>query len=105
FIGALQPADPGRRRIRDDRRDLGRAPDRRLPGRVADGYLLCLWPEPVAPARALSRSPRSRGEGVDRARDLCLQRPLQPAALRQYLAAPDTTAEPAALDPRRRLGR
>ena len=46
-LGALQPADPGRRRVRDDRRDLGRAADRRVPGRHADGHLLCLRPEPV----------------------------------------------------------
>jgi hypothetical protein len=51
--GALQPADAGRRRVRDDRRDLGRAADRRLPGRDADGHLLCLWPEPEHVARPL----------------------------------------------------
>ncbi len=53
FARALQPADAGRRRIRDDRRDLGRTADRRLPGRLADGHLLCLWPEPEPIARAL----------------------------------------------------
>ena len=36
---------------------------------------------------------------------LCLQRPLQPAALRQHLAAPGAEAAPADLDPGRRLGR
>ena len=36
---------------------------------------------------------------------LRLQRPLQPAALRQHLAAPDPAAASADLDPRRRLGR
>ena len=43
--------------------------------------------------------------GVDRARHLRLQRPLQPAALRQHLAAPGAEAAPADLDPGRRLGR
>ena len=65
---ALQPADPGGRRIRDDRRDLGRAADRRLPGRHADGHLLRLWPEPVDAARALSRSARPRDARLDRSR-------------------------------------
>ena len=102
---ALQPADAGRRRVRDDRLHLGRAADRRLPGRLADGHLLRLRAEPVDAARALSRSARPRGQGMDRARHLRLQRPLQPAALRQHLAAPDPEAAPADLDPRRRLGR
>ena len=60
-LGALQPADPGRRGIRDDRLHLGRAPDRRLPGRHADGHLLRLRPEPEHAARALSRGARPRG--------------------------------------------
>ena len=34
---------------------LGRPADRRLPGRHADGHLLCLWPEPEHAARALLR--------------------------------------------------
>ena len=105
FAGALQPADAGRRRIRDDRLHLGRAADRRVPGRLADGHLLRLRPEPVHAARALSRSARPRGQGVDRAGHLRLQRPLQPAALRQHLAAPDPEAASADLDPGRRLGR
>ena len=43
--------------------------------------------------------------GVDREGHLRLQRPLQPAALRQHLAAPDPAAASADLDPGRRLGR
>ena len=105
FLGALQPADAGRRGVRDDRRDLGRAADRRLPGRDADGHLLCLWPEPLDAARALPRGARFGAEGVDRARHLRLERPLQPAALCQHLAAPGAKAAPADLDPGRRLGR
>src|SRR5438270_344383 len=105
FLGALQPADPRRRRIRDDRCDLRRAAHRRLPSRNPDGHLLRLRPEPVGIARALSRSARPCREGVDRARDLCLERPLQPAALRQHLAAPGAEAASADLDPGRRLGR
>ena len=42
---------------------------------------------------------------LDRARDLCLQRPLQPAALCQHLAAAHSKAAPADLDPGRRFGR
>ena len=84
---------------------LGRAADRRLPGRHADGHLLCLRPEPVDAARALSRSARSGDAGLDRDGHLRLQRPLQPAALRQHLAAADAEAASADLDPGRRLGR
>ena len=43
---------------------------------------------PSAAARALSRGARPGDEGVDREGHLRLQRPLQPAALRQHLAAP-----------------
>src|SRR5438034_187893 len=85
--------------------DPRRAPDRRFPGRHADGHLLRLWPEPVDAARALPRSARPRGQGLDRAGDLRLERPLQPAALRQHLAAPGAEAAPADLDSRRRFGR
>ena len=46
FAGAVQPADPRRRRVRDDRLHLRRAADRRISGRHADGHLLRLWPEP-----------------------------------------------------------
>ena len=105
FPGALQSADPGGRRIRDDRRDLGRAADRRLPGRHADGHLFRLWPEPVDAARALSRGARPRDARLAGAGHVRVQRPLQPAALRQHLAAPGAEAAPAGLDTRRRLGR
>ena len=84
---------------------LGRAADRRLPGRHADGHLFCLWPEPEHAARPLLRGARPRAAGLDRAGHLCLQRPLQPAALCQHLAAPGTEAAPADLDPGRRLDR
>ena len=105
FAGPLQPADPGGGRIRDDRRDLGRAADRRLPGRHADGHVFRLRPEPVDAARALSRSARPRDARLAGAGHVRVQRPLQPAALRQYLAAPGAEAAPAGVDPRRRLGR
>ena len=64
FPGAVQSADPRGGRVRDDRRDLGRAADRRVPGRLADGHLLRLRPEPVDAARPLSRSARSRRQGA-----------------------------------------
>ena len=44
-------------------------------------------------------------QGLDREGHLRLQRPLQPAALRQHLAAPGAAAASADLDPGRRLGR
>ena len=43
LAGAVQSADARGRRIRDDRRDLRRPADRRVPGRHADGHLLRLW--------------------------------------------------------------
>src|SRR5208282_5983781 len=86
-------------------RDLGWAADRRLPRGHADGHLLCLWPEPLDVARALSRSARSGDARLAGTGHLCLQRPLQSAALRQHLAAPDTETAPAGVDPGRRLGR
>ena len=76
-----------------------------FPGRLADGHLLRLWPEPVDAARALSRGARSGRARLDRAGHLRLQRPLQPAALRQHLAAAGAEAASADLGPRRRLGR
>ena len=103
--GALQPADPGRRGICDDRLHLGRAADRRLSGRHADGHLFRLWPEPEHAARPLLRGARARDAGMDRTGYLRLQRPLQPAALREHLAAAGAEAAPADLDPGRRLGR
>ncbi len=45
--GLVQPADPRRRGIRDDRRHFGRAADRRFPGGDADGHVLCVRPEPL----------------------------------------------------------
>src|SRR4029079_12708612 len=56
-------------------------------------------------ARALSRSARPRRQGLDRTRDFRLERPLQPAALCQHLAASGAEAASADLDPRWRLGR
>ena len=87
--GALQSADARGGGIRHDRLHLGRPADRRLPGRLADGHLLRLRPESEHAARALSRGARPGEEGLDREGHLRLLRPLQPAALRQYLAAPD----------------
>src|SRR5262249_10201102 len=69
------------------------------------GHLFRLWPEPEHAARALLRSARSRDAGVDRAEHLCIQRPLQPAALCEHLAAPGAEAASTDLDPGRRLGR
>ena len=61
---ALQPADPRRRRVRDDRLHLRRPADRRLPGRHADGRLLRLRPEPEPAARPLLRGARPGDEGL-----------------------------------------
>ena len=105
LAGAVQPADPRRRRVRDDRLHLRRAAHRRLPGRFADGHLLRLRPEPVAAARPLPRGARSDPARLDRPRHLRLQRPLQPAALRQHLAAAGADAASADLGARRRLDR
>ena len=102
---ALQPADARRRGVRDARLHLGRTARRRLPGRHADGHLLRLRPEPEPAARALLRGARPDHAGVDGRRAVHLQRPLQPAALREPVAAPDAEAAPADLDPGRRLGR
>ena len=55
LAGALQSADARGRRVRDDRLHLGRPADRGLPGRLADGHLLRLRPEPEHAARALLR--------------------------------------------------
>ena len=60
---------------------------------------------PSHAARALSRSARSGDEGLAGEGHLRLQRPLQPAALRQHLAAADPAPAPAGVDPGRRLGR
>ena len=105
FARAVQPADARRRRIRHDRLHLRRPADRRLSGRLADGHLLRLWAEPVAAARSLPRGARPDHARLDRSRHLRLQRPLQPAALREHLAAPDPDAASADLDAGRRLGR
>ena len=51
------------------------------------------------------RSARPRDEGMDRAGHVCLQRPLQPAAICEHLAAAGAEAASADLDPGRRLGR
>ena len=61
--------------------------------------------EPEPAARALLRGARPRAARLDREGDVRLQRPLQPAALRQHLAAADPAAASADLDPGRRLGR
>ena len=60
---------------------------------------------PVAAARALLRSARPGDEGLAASRHVRVQRPLQPAALRQHLAAPDPAPASAGVDPRRRLDR
>ena len=49
---------------------------------------LRLWPEPVDAAPALPGGARPGGAGLDGEGHLRVQRPLQPAALREHLAAP-----------------
>ena len=83
----------------------GRAADRGLPGRHADGHLLRLRTEPVDAPRALPRGARPGAARLDGARDLRLRRALQPAALREHLAAAGAAAASADLDTGRRLGR
>ena len=101
---ALQPADPGRRGVRHARLHVRRPADRRLPGRHAHGHHLRLRPEPVEAARPVLRSTRHRHEGVARTRDLLVQRPIQPVALRQRLATARAGTPSAGVDPRGRLG-
>ena len=60
---------------------------------------------PSPAPRALLRSARPGDEGLAAAGHLRVQRPLQPAALRQHLAAPDPAPASAGVDPRRRLDR
>ena len=105
LAGAVQPANPCRGRVRDDRLHLRRPADRRLSGRHADGRLLRLRPEPLATARALLRGARPGDEGLAASRHVRVQRPLQPAALRQHLAAPGAATASAGVDTRRRLDR
>ncbi len=84
---------------------LRRPADRRLPGRHADGYLLRLWPEPVDAAPALPGGARPGDARLAGTGHLRFQRPVQPAALREHLAAPSAAAASAGLGSRRRLGR
>ena len=102
---ALQPADPRRRRVRDARRHLGRAPGRRLPGRHADGHQLLLRPDPGAHPRQVLRGARADHEGVGLGRRVRVRRQVQPAPPRQPVAQADPEAAPADLHPGRRLGR
>ena len=101
----LQPADAGGGGVRDDRLHQRRAADRGLPGRHADGHLLRLWTEPVDAPRALPGGARSGAARLDGAGDLRLRRAVQPAALREHLAAAGAAAASADLDSGRRLGR
>ena len=105
LAGAVQSADPRGGRIRHDRLHLRRPADRRLPGRHADGHLLRLRHQPQPAAPTLSRGARPRRPRLDREGHVRLQRPLQPAALRQHLAAPGAAPASADLGARRRLGR
>ena len=75
-----------------------------LAGRHADGHLLRLRHEPEHAAPALSRGARPDQGMLAARRRVLVQRPLQPAALRQHVAAPDAEAVSADLDSRRRLG-
>ena len=102
---ALQSAGPRGRRVRHARLHLGRPAGRRLPGRHLDGHQLLLRPDPGADAREIRRSARPDHQGLDSARAVRLQRPLQQAAPRQHLAAADPAAASADPHSRRRLGR
>src|SRR5580704_3981830 len=105
FARAVQSTDTRRGRIRDDRLHLRWEVDRGFPGRDADGYLLLLWSESIAAARALPGSARPDNEGVAARRYVRVQRPVQPAALREHLAAARAASASADLDSRRRLDR
>src|SRR5579872_515925 len=79
---------------------------------ISGGRLIAGFPvgTPMDTCYAYGQNPsmlreRYREAHVDRARDLCLQRPLQPAALRQQLAAAGAAAASAGLGPRRRVDR
>ena len=101
----VQSADPRRRRVRDDRLHLRRPADCGISGRHADGRLLRLRPEPEPASRALLRGARPGDEGLAAPGHLRFQRPLQPAALRQHLAAPGAAPASAGVDTRRRFDR
>src|SRR5205807_5851288 len=55
LAGAVQPTDTGCRRVRNGRLHLRWAADRRVSGRLANGHLLRVRPEPEHAARALPR--------------------------------------------------
>ena len=83
-----------------------RPADRRLPGRHADGHDCFAYGQ--NPSQLRDRYYEAHDlvmKRLDREGHVRLQRPLQPAALRQHLAAADPAAASADLDPRRRLGR
>ncbi len=65
----------------------------------------CYGTDPGADAREIRRGARADHQGLDEARTVRLQRPLQQAAPRQHLAAADPAAASADPHPRRRLGR
>src|SRR3974377_495608 len=64
IASALAPPTT-RPRLRGVRGGFGRAIERRLPGRHADGHLLCLWAEPEHVARPLLRGARPGAKSVD----------------------------------------
>ena len=104
-LALYQPATPRGRGVRHARLHDRRAADRRLPGRHVDGRQL---------SATASRPPRP-GPASTRPHDLImkawtqpgpvhLQRPLQPAALREPVAEAAAEAAPAGVAGRRRLG-
>ena len=101
----LQPADQGRRRVRDDRLHLRRASDRRLSRRHADGHQLLPRSDSRADARQIRRVARADHPGMDRTRTVRLRRSLHPVAARQHLAATDSTTTTPGVHPRRRVDR
>ncbi len=101
----LQSAGTRRRGDGHARRDVGRAPDRRLSRRHVDGHQLLLWPEPRDRAREVPRGPRSGHQVVGVAGAVRVERHVHQAALRQRLAAADPEAAPARVDPGPRLDR
>ena len=93
------------RGVRHARLHDRRPPGRRLPGRHVDGRQPLLRHHADRDPAPLLRGPRPDHEGVDAARPVPLQRPVQQAALRQPVAAAAAEAAPAGVAGRRRLGR
>ena len=102
---ALQPAAARRRGVRHAGPVLTGQVDCRLPGWHGNGYHPLVQHESGHASAALLRRHRADHEGLAIDRAVRVQRPVQPAAVRQPGAAPMAKAAPTGVDPRRRFRR